>query len=98
MAAREKLTLVPYITGGILSCVAGLFNPVGMILVAISAAAASFGGTSGLAWMWQMFRGNRIPRTAFEMPRLSHSRGWMIAAGIVGVLFISVLGRGLKFH
>jgi len=94
----KKLTLAPYFTGGILFCVAGLFNPVGMILVAISAAAASFGGTSGLAWMWQMFRGNRIPRTAFEMPRLSHSRGWMIAAGIVGVLFISVLGRGLKFH
>jgi len=94
----KKLTLVPYFTGGILSCVAGLFNPVGMILVAISAAAASFGGTSGLAWMWQMFRGDRIPRTAFEMPPLSRSLGWMITAGIMGVLFISVLGPGLKFH
>jgi len=94
----KKLTLVPYFTGGILSCVAGLFNPVGMILVAISAAAASFGGTSGLAWMWQMFRGDRIPRTAFEMPPLSRSLGWMITAGIMGALFISVLGPGLKFH
>ncbi len=94
----KKLTLVPYFTGGILSCVAGLFNPVGMILVAISAAAASFGGTSGLAWMWQMFRGNRIARTAFEMQLLSRSRAWMITAGIMGVLFISVLGPGLKFH
>jgi len=94
----KKLTLVPYFTGGILSCVAGLFNPVGMILVAISAAAASFGGTSGLAWMWQMFRGDRIPRTAFEMLPLSRSLGWMITAGIMGVLFISVLGPGLKFH
>jgi len=94
----KKLTLVPYFTGGILSCVAGLFNPVGMILVAISAAAASFGGTSGLAWMWQMFRGDRIPRTAFEMLPLSRSLGWMITAGIMGALFISVLGPGLKFH
>jgi hypothetical protein len=94
----KKLTLVPYFTGGILSCVAGLLNPVGMILVAISAAAASFGGTSGLAWMWQMFRGNRIPRTAFEMPPLSRSHGWMITAGIMGVLFIFVLGPGLKLR
>lgn len=94
----KKLTLVPYFTGGILSCVAGLFNPVGMILVAISAAAASFGGTSGLAWMWQMLRGNRLPRTAFEMPPLSRSRGWMIVAGILAVLFTTVLGQGLKFH
>jgi hypothetical protein len=94
----KKLTLVPYIAGGILSCLAGVFNPVGMILVPISAAAASFGGTSGLAWMWQMFRGNRIPKTTFEMPPLSRSRGWMMVAGIMGVLFISILGRGLKFH
>ena len=30
---------------------AGLFNPVGMKLVLISAAAGSLGGTSGLAWL-----------------------------------------------
>ena len=42
----KKLSMVPYFADGILSCVAGLFNPVGMILVAISAAAASFGGAS----------------------------------------------------
>jgi hypothetical protein len=51
-----------------------------------------------LAWMWQMFRGNRIPRTAFEMPPLSRSPGWMITAGIMGVLFIFVLGPGLKLR
>jgi len=94
----KKLTLVPYIAGGILSCVAGMFNPVGMILVAISAAAASLGGASGLAWMWQMFKGNAIPRTAFEMPPLSRSLTWIMTAGILGVLFIFVLGRGLKLH
>ncbi len=94
----KKLTLTPYLAGGILSCVAGMFNPVGFILVAISAAAASFGGTSGLAWMWEMFKGNRIPEGTFEMPPLSRSRGWMAVAAILGVLFIAILGPGLKFH
>jgi hypothetical protein len=94
----KKLTLVPYFTGGILSCMAGMFNPVGLILVAVSAAAASFGGTSGLAWMWQLFAGHRIPRIAFEMPPLSRSRGWMIAGGILGILFIAILGPGLTFR
>jgi hypothetical protein len=94
----KKLCLVPYFTGGILSCIAGMFNPVGLILVAVSAAAASFGGTSGLAWMWQFFRGDRVPAMPFEMPPLFRSRAWMIAAGILGVLFIAVLGPGLKFH
>ncbi|MFY9528177.1 MAG: hypothetical protein WBC04_24230 [Candidatus Acidiferrales bacterium] len=98
LRCAKKLTLVPYFTGGILSCVAGMFNPVGLILVAVSAAAASFGGTSGLAWMWQLFLGHRIPRIAFEMPPLSRSRGWMIAGGILGIFFIAILGPGLKFR
>lgn len=94
----KKLTLVPYFTGGILSCVAGMFNPVGLILVAVSAAAASFGGTSGLAWMWQLLRGHRIPQNALEMPPLLRSRGWMIAGGILGIFFIAILGPGVKFR
>lgn len=94
----KRLTLVPYFTGGIFSCVAGMLNPVGMILVAISAAAASFGGTSGLAWMWQLLRGRRVPPQVREMPPLTRSRGWLLAAAVVGALFIAFLGPGLKFH
>jgi hypothetical protein len=94
----KKLALVPYLTGGILSCVAGLPNPVGMILVAMSAAAASFGGTSGLAWMWQLVNGRLVPNAAFEMPSLSRSRAWIIAASTLAVAFIALLGPGLKFH
>jgi hypothetical protein len=94
----KKLTLVPYFAGGILSCVAGMFNPVGLILVGISAAAASFGGTSGLAWMWQLFRGQRIPESSLQMAPLSRSWGWVIAGGVLGLLFIFALGPGVKFH
>ncbi len=53
----RRLTLIPYFSDGILSYIAGLFNPVGMVLVAISAAAASFGGASGLAWMGMLLPG-----------------------------------------
>jgi len=94
----RKLSLVPYFTDGILSCIAGLFNPVGMILVAISAAAASFGGASGLCWMWNWLKGPRIPAGSFEMPTLTRSPGWIVAASILAVVFVTVLGPGLKFH
>src|ERR1035441_42787 len=33
-----------------------------MILVALSAAASTFGGTSGLLWMMNWLKGDRIPR------------------------------------
>jgi hypothetical protein len=94
----RKLSLVSYFTDGILSCVAGLFNPVGMILVAISAAAASFGGASGLYWMWNWLKGSRIPNGSFQLPPLTRSRGWIVAAAILTVIFVAVLGPGLKFH
>jgi hypothetical protein len=94
----RSLTLTPYLTDGILSCTAGLFNPVGMILVAISAAAASFGGASALAWMPEWLHGTRIPNSEFQMPPLARSRVWIFSATVVALVFIFVLGRGLRFH
>jgi hypothetical protein len=93
----RRLTVLPYFTDGILSCLAGMLNPVGMILVAISAAAASFGGGSGLAWMWQWLRGPHISAAEFQMPPLERSRAWIFSAAILAVLFIAVLGRGVRF-
>ena len=94
----RQLTLPAYFTDGILSCIAGLFNPVGMILVAISAAAASFGGASGLVWMDEWLRGALISTTSFQMPPLTRSFAWIAAAAVLAVVFIAILGPGLVFH
>jgi hypothetical protein len=101
--AAKKLMLVPYLAGGVQSCVAGMLNPVGMILVAISAAAASLGGTSGLAWMWQFLRGDKIQSLSSvhfgeEGIGLSRSIPWIVAASAAGILFVAVLGPGVRFH
>ena len=93
--AARRLTLFPWIVGGLLSCVAGALNPVGYFLVAISAAAASFGGTSGLAWMASLAGSGWAPLDpragGLAIPR---HRGW-IAAGIVStLLFVAVMGPG----
>jgi hypothetical protein len=94
----RQLTLVPYLTVGILSCVAGALNPVGPLLLLLSAAAGSFGGNSGMAWMWSLLYGPRIPSSEFQMPEIERSRGWIIAAVVLAIGFIIVLGRGVKFH
>lgn len=94
----KKLCLVPYLTIGILSCIAGAFNPTGMILIAISAAAASFGGASGLAWMWQFFRGPRLAYSGAHLPPLARSKAWLGAALVVTALFIGILGPGITFR
>jgi hypothetical protein len=93
----RRLTLVPYFTAGILSCMAGALNPVGPILILVSAAASSFGGHSGLAWMWTLLSGPRIPSSELQLPEIERSRGWVIAAVVLAVAFIGGLGPGIKF-
>jgi hypothetical protein len=94
----RQLTLVPYLTGGVLSCAAGALNPVGPLLILISAAAASFGGNSGLAWMWTLLYGPRFPSSEFQMPEIGRNWGWIIAAVVLAIGFIMGLGPGVRFH
>jgi hypothetical protein len=92
----KDLTIVPYVTGGILYTVAGMFNPVGMILIGVSAAAASFGGTSGMAWMTQCLGSKLVPKVGGQALALQRSLVWIIVAFITAMVFVSVLGRGIR--
>lgn len=94
----RRLALVPYLTSGMLSCVAGALNPVGPLLILLSAAAASFGGKSGLAWMWTLLHGTRFPSSELQMPEIQRSWGWIVVAIVLAIVFIAVLGPGVKFH
>jgi hypothetical protein len=98
MRRARQLMLTPYLTAGILSCVAGALNPVGPLLILVSAAAASFGGKSALAWMWQLLYSPRIPSSELQMPEIERSPGWIVAAVILAIVFIARLGPGVRFH
>ncbi len=92
------LTVTPYLTAGVLACIAGALNPVGPLLILLSAAAASFGGNSGMAWMWKLLYGSRIPYSEFQMPEIERSWSWIAAAVIVAIGFVAELGPGVKFY
>ncbi len=92
---RSRLLSIPaYVAGGLLFCLSGLFNPVGPVLIAISAAAASFGGASGLLWLIQFSRDNK--RSA-EPAELGRSYAWIVAGCIASVIFVGILGPGIHF-
>lgn len=94
----RRFTITPYLTCGILSCAAGVLNPVGPLLILISAAAASLGGKSGLAWMWTLLQGPRISSSELQMPEINRSWGWIFAGVILAAVFIAGLGPGIKFR
>jgi hypothetical protein len=100
--SRVKLayiyTLTPYLVGGALYLLAGLLNPAGIFLVAISAVASSLGGTSGFAWGPQLLRDPGIPAALPGVPVLSRNWVWIVVAGFVGLGFVIVLGPGVHFR
>ena len=94
-----KLTLIPYLAGGLAFCAAGLFNPVGMKLVVISAAAASFGGTSGLVWLAPWASGTAsVDRMPDPPVALARNQSWILLGLVSAAVSIGVLGRGVRFH
>jgi hypothetical protein len=94
MTRARMLTVPAYAAGGVLFCLAGLFNPVSPILIAISAAAASFGGASGLLWLTEFLRGGG---RSGEPAELDRSYVWIVAGCLVSLVFVGILGPGVRF-
>lgn len=96
LARARRLTLPAYLAGGALYVTAGLLNPESPMLVLISAAAASFGGASALAWMTQLLRNRaRFPPGAAPAEGIARSWPWLVAGALTALLFIAVLGPGI---
>jgi hypothetical protein len=92
----RKLTIVPYISAILLLSIAGLLNPLGIQLLWQSALPATAGGQSGLLWLqYYIPRGTEPNRTPEQVERNS---GWIVAAGILALVYIVVLGRGITLH
>ena len=94
MKRGRTLTIPPYLAGGLLFWVSGFFNPVGPVVIAISAAAASFGGASGLLWLTQFLRRGEPAR---EPARLDRSYAWIVAGCVASLVFIFILGPSIHF-
>ena len=94
VARARQLSLLPYVTGAVTLIVAGLLNPLGIKIVLISAAAASLGGTSLLAWYPATPRApsGYATDTPLGIPR---SIPWMVGAAIAMAFFVLVLGPGI---
>ena len=95
LARVRTLTLLPYLVGGTLFVLAGLLNPHGLQLVLISAAAASFGGTSLLAWYPALWA-RRRPGGPEPPLGVGRSVAWIIVSVVVVGLFVGVLGPGVR--
>jgi len=85
---------LPYWAAGVFQCAAGLLDPLGWRLLLIATIAAAFGGNSGLLWA-SVF----LPRTTTrETLTVGRSPAWWLAAALLGVAYIFIVGPGIHFH
>jgi hypothetical protein len=84
---------VPYYAACLFSCAAGALDPLGLKLFLVSTVPAAFGGSSGLMWA-----DNLLPRTPAEQTLwIRRQPAWWIAAVVLGLVYIVILGPGIKF-
>jgi hypothetical protein len=96
-ARAKTLTVLPYLVGGATYVLAGTLNPHGWQLVLVSAAAASFGGTSLLAW-YPALRARKTSGGDAPPPLgIARKIAWCVTAAIMLVAYVTVLGPGLRF-
>jgi hypothetical protein len=89
-------SLANFVLAALCGLLLRVVDPASAELVLIAAAAASFGGTSALAWMSELLPMRLFPVVAGEL-RLEPSRDWLAAGTVSGGAFVAILGPGLTF-
>jgi hypothetical protein len=95
-ARLNRITLIPYLAAIVMACLAGARNPSGlltMLTAGLPAAAAAFGLTQMDHFVdsgWS----KASPEVIMPMRR---SYPWIMAAAVVLILFVAVLGPGIRF-
>ena len=88
------LALTSYFTGGIVSLLIGMLNPRGIVIVLVSAAASSLGGTSALVWMTKWINPSQHSPAPKELELRQHW-GWISVSLLVTAAYAIVFGPTL---
>jgi hypothetical protein len=93
----RRITLIPYLAALAAAFLGGMPNPAGWIVsftAAVPAAAASFGLTQ--LDHFSVATSSRLPGEAPAV--IPRSNAWIAAAIAALILFVAVLGPGIRFH
>lgn len=91
----RRLLWVPYFCAIAIDGIAGLFNPVGLQYVLLSALAATAGGNCGLLWLRHYIPKRIQPGPVQIVPR---GYAWIVLAAVLAAVFIGVFGPGIHLH
>lgn len=90
-----RLVFPAYIAGGLLFVAGSALNPVGPSLILLSGVSSGFGAMAGLAYVPKLVEEQTREVESAALP-LHFSPGWVIGGALVAVLFIALLGPGIR--
>ena len=94
----NRLALLSYLTSIGVVVAAGLFNPLGVLSLPVTAGVfAVSGALSPLLWMMQWFRAEAFVKLDRQPLEIHRSWGWIAASLVVVVGYVFLLGRTLYF-
>jgi hypothetical protein len=94
-----RLTLVAYVAGGLIACAGAALDPHGPMEMLNSGAASSFAAAVGLLFVRGVFGRFRDKSAgATTADGIQRSVGWMIAAVVMAIVYIGVLGPGVRIR
>ncbi|HEX3471251.1 MAG TPA: hypothetical protein VHT28_08710 [Silvibacterium sp.] len=92
----RRLTVLPYVAALVLEAVAAIRNPVGIRLVFESALAATAGANCGLLFMQYYLPKATAPGPNSQL--IQRSYVWIVVAFGLAMVFILILGPGIRLH
>jgi len=95
-ARFRRLTMLPYVAALVLDAVAAIRNPVGIRLVFESALAATAGANCGLLFMRYYIPKRTLPGPNTQL--IQRSYAWITVAFVFALVFILILGPGIRVH
>ncbi len=91
----RRLVFTSYLAGGLIACAGAVLDPRGAVEMLNSGAATSFLAALGLLRAPRLFRGQRDKHVVSDRV-VDRNLGWMLAAAVVSLFYIAILGPGLK--
>jgi len=91
----RRLIFPAYVAGGLLFVAGAAFNQVSPSLILLSGVSSGFGAMAGLAIVPRLVE-QRTMGSASSALSLRFSPGWVIAGVLVALVFIAILGPGVR--
>jgi hypothetical protein len=93
----RRLTLPPYIAGGLLLVAGAAMNPIGASLIWVSGVSSGFGAMAGLLIIPRLV-GKPGAAASQDKGALGFRALWLVAAALTVAVFVFLIGPGIPLH